>query len=62
MIPAGLVAVTEPLTVEPVTDSAAPAATVTWPWWVALTRQVRPLLTVIGVWSLPVIVVVQVGW
>ena len=55
-------AVTEPLTVESVTDSAAPASTVTWPAWVALTRQVRPLLTVIWVEWAPVIVVVQVGW
>ena len=62
MIPAGSVAVTAPLTVEPVTDSAAPASTVTWPDWVASTRQVRPLLTVILVELVPVIVVVQVGW
>ncbi len=62
MIPAGPVAVTEPLTAEPVTARAAPAPTVTWPAWVALTRQVRPLLTVIGAEWLPVIVVVQAGW
>ena len=61
MIPAGSVAVTEPLTVESVTDSAAPASTVTWPAWVASTTQVRPLLTGISPEWAPVTVVVQVG-
>ena len=61
-MPAGLVAVTVPLTLESVTDSAAPAATVTWPFWVALTRQVRPLVTSSGVALVPVIVVVQGIW
>jgi L-ascorbate metabolism protein UlaG (beta-lactamase superfamily) len=55
-MPDGLVAVTVPLTVESVTDSAAPAATVTRPFWVALTRQVRPLVTVSSVALVPVIV------
>ena len=44
--PAGLAAVTVPLMAELVTDSAAPGSTVTWPFCVALTRQVRPLVTV----------------
>jgi len=61
-MPDGLVAVTVPLTVEFVTESAAPGSTVTWPSWVALTRQVRPLVTSSGAGLVPVIVVVQGIW
>src|SRR6185437_6894243 len=57
----GLVAVTVPWMVEPVTDSPAPGATVIWPSWVALTRQVSPLVTLSGVGLVPVTVVVQAG-
>ena len=55
-------AVTEPLMVEPVTDSAAPAATVHLAGLGRVDQAVRPLLTVSRREWVPVMVVVQVGW